>query len=186
MRRTSSVVPTVFLTVLLAAGLAVSGPGPASAKPHPTHARVHDRSGDAPAGIDLVSGTYGINRKQATFTAKVRKLTDTTFLAFEIWPLTDAWDRLAVFKENGKVVGRVYFVDNSLEDSDQPVPHLVRCRGLQVRWHQASGSVSVVWPQSCRQASRPSTLPFEFRVFSRVGGVRNPPHDSLPARTLGF
>ena len=116
----------------------------------------------------------------------MRDLTDTTFLAFEIWPLTDAWDRLAVFKENGKVVGKVYFVDNSLEDSNQPVPHLVKCRDLQVRWHEASSSVSVVWPQSCRQASRPSTLPFEFHVFSRFGGVRNSPHDSLPARTLGF
>jgi hypothetical protein len=182
MRRTSSVVVTAVLSV----GLALSGSGPASAKPHPSHARVHDRSGDAPAGVDLLSGTYGVIRQQATFTATVRDLTDTTFLAFEIWPLTDAWDRLAVFKEHGKVVGRVYFVDNSLEESDHPVPHLVRCPDLQVRWHAASNSVSVVWPASCRQASRPSTLPFEFHVFSRFGGVRNSPHDALPARTLGF
>ncbi|HET6937521.1 MAG TPA: hypothetical protein VFI19_02900 [Nocardioides sp.] len=182
MRRTSSVV----VTAVLAMGLAWTGSGPAIAKPHPSHARVHDPSGDAPAGVDLVSGTYGVIRQQATFTAKVRDLTDTTFLAFEIWPLTDAWDRLAVFKEHGKVVGRVYFVDNSLEDSNEPVPHLVKCRNLQVRWHEASNSVSVVWPQSCRQASRPSALPFEFHVFSRFGGVRNSPHDSLPARTLGF
>jgi len=176
----------LLATALLAIGLAGSGSGPASAKPHPDHARVHDRSGDAPAGVDLLSGTYGVNRRQATFTAKVRNLTDTTFLAFEIWPLTDAWDRLAVFKQNGKVVGRVYFVDNSLEDSNEPVPHLVKCRDLQVRWHDASNSVSVVWPASCRQASRPSTLPFEFHVFSRFGGARNSAHDSLPARTLGF
>src|SRR3954447_264524 len=129
MRRTS----TALVTAVLAGCLAVSGSGPASAKPHPSHARVHDPSGDAPAGVDLVSGTYGIIRQQATFTATVRKLTDTTFLAFEIWPLTDAWDRLAVFKAHGKVVGRVYFVDNSLEESDHPVPHLVRCPDLQVR-----------------------------------------------------
>src|SRR4051812_27733940 len=134
MRRTSSAV----LAVVLALGVAASGSGPADAKPHhPSHARVHDRAGDAPAGVDLVSGTYGIIRQQATFTATVRDLTDRTFLAFEIWPLTDAWDRLAVFKEHGKVVGRVYFIDNSLEDSDQPVPHLVKCPGLQVRWHPA-------------------------------------------------
>jgi hypothetical protein len=182
MRRTSC----SLVAALLAAGLAVAGSGPASAKPHPTHARVHDRSGDAPAGVDLVSGTYGVNRRQATFTATVRNLTDTTFLAFEIWPLTDAWDRLAVFKEHGKVVGRVYFVDNSLEDSNHPVPHLVKCPDLQVRWHDASNSVSVVWPASCRQASRPSTLPFEFHVFSRFGSARSSAHDSLPARTLGF
>jgi hypothetical protein len=174
------------VTAILAVGLAGAAPGAASAKPHPDHARVHDRSGDAPAGVDLLSGTYTVNRRQATFTAKVRDLTATTFLAFEIWPLTDAWDRLAVFKENGKVVGRAYFVDNSLEDSDEPVPHLVKCRNLEVRWHAANNSVSVVWPASCRQASRPSTLPFEFHVFARFGGVRNSPHDSLPARTLGF
>ena len=65
MRRTSSAV----LAMLLSVGLALSGSGPASAKPHPTHARVHDRSGDAPAGVDLLSGTYGVNRRQATFTA---------------------------------------------------------------------------------------------------------------------
>jgi hypothetical protein len=180
-----SLVSSVAIAVL-AVGLTVPGAAPASAKPHPTHARVHDRAGDAPAGVDLVSGTYGISRRQATFTATVRDLTDKTFLAFEIWPLTDAWDRLAVFKENGKVVGKVYFIDNSLEDSNKPVPHLVPCKNLQVRWHAASNSVSVVWPASCRQASRPSTLPFEFHVFSRFGGVRNSPHDSLPARTLGF
>jgi hypothetical protein len=179
---------TACLAIAVGSVLALALPaaGPASAKPHPSHARVHDRSGDAPAGIDLVSGTYGIIRQQATFTAKVRDLTDTTFLAFEIWPLTDAWDRLAVFKEHGKVVGRVYFVDNSLEDSDQPVPHLVKCPGLKVHWHSASNSVSVVWPQSCRQASRPSTLPFEFHVFSRFGGVRNSPRDALPPATLDF
>ena len=182
MRRTSSAI----LAVVMAVGVAVSGSGPAAATPHPSHARVHDRSGDAPAGVDLLSGTYGIIRQQATFTATVRDLTDRTFLAFEIWPLTDAWDRLAVFKEHGKVVGRVYFIDNSLEDSDQPVPHLVRCPGLQVRWHDASNSVSVVWPQACRQASRASTLPFQVHVFTRFGGVRNSPHDALPARTLDF
>ena len=180
-----SLVTSVAIAVL-AVGLTVPGASPASAKPHPTHARVHDRAGDAPAGVDLLSGTYGISRRQATFTATVRDLTDKTFLAFEIWPLTDAWDRLAVFKENGKVVGKVYFIDNSLEDSNKPVPHLVACKDLQVRWHTASNSVSVVWPASCRQASRPSTLPFEFHVFSRFGGVRNSAHDSLPARTLGF
>src|SRR4051794_16694213 len=128
MRRTSSVVVTAVLSV----GLALSGPGPASAKPHPSHARAHARSGAAPAGAALPSGPSGATRHRATFTATVRDLTDTTFLAFEIWPLTDAWDRLAVFKEHGKVVGRVYFVDNSLEESDHPVPHLVRCPDLQV------------------------------------------------------
>ena len=140
---------------------------------HP--ARVHDRSGDAPAGVDLLSGTYGVNRRQATFTARVRDLTDTTFLAFEIWPLTDAWDRLAVFKENGKVVGKVYFVDNSLEDSNQPVPHLVKCRDLQVRWHQAaapSASLAAVLPTGIARLD----LPFELHVFSGSAAC------GLPAR----
>src|SRR4051812_43550602 len=181
MRRTS-----LLIAVLPALVLTASSMSPASADGHPSHARVHDPSGDAPAGVDLVSGTYGIIRTQATFTAKVRDLTDSTFLAFEIWPLTDAWDRLAVFEENGKVVGKVYFVDNSLEDSPHPVAHPVKCPGLRLNWSPRSNTVSAVWPQSCRQASRPSTLPFEFHVFSRFGGVRNSPGDSLPARTLDF
>jgi len=182
MRRT----PASVAIALLVLGLTVSGAGAASAQAHPDHASVHDRAGDAPAGVDLLSGSYSISKQQAKFTAKVRGLTDTTFLAFEVWPLTDAWDRLAVFKEDGKVVGKVYFVDNSLEDSDKPVPHPVMCRNLKVHWDAASNTVSVVWPSFCRQASRPSTLPFEFHVFSRLGGLRNSPHDSLPARTLDF
>jgi len=182
MRRTSSAV----VTLVLAVGLALSGSGPAAAAPHPSHARVHDRSGDAPAGVDLLSGTYGVNRRTATFTATVRDLTDTTFLAFEIWPLTDAWDRLAVFKEHGKVVARNYFVDNSLEDSDQPVPHLLRWKGLKVDWNTRTDTVSVTWPQSCRQASTSSARPFEFHVFSRIGGVKNSPGDFLHARTLDY
>jgi len=182
MRRTCSLVALALLALVLT----VPGADAAGARAHPDHARVHDRTGDAPAPADLVSGRYAISKRQAKFTAKVRDLTDTTFLAFEIWPLMDAWDRLAVFKENGKVVGRVYFVDNSLEDSNHPVPHLVKCKNLKVHWNAATNTVRVVWPTFCRQASRPSTHPFEFHVFSRVGGSRHSTGDSLPARTLDF
>jgi hypothetical protein len=166
--------------------LAASGSGVASAKPHPSRASVTDRAGDAPTGIDLVSGTYSIARKQARFTAKVTNLTETTFLAFEIWPLTDAWDRLAVYRENGKTVGKVYFVDNGDENSTVPVPHLVKCPGLKVSWQPSRNQVSVTWPSTCLQASRPYTLPFQFHVFSRFGGVKNSKTDALPPRTLDF
>ena len=174
------------LALALIATLAFTGSGAAHALGHPNHASVTDKSGDAPAKADLLSGRYHIDKKVARFTAHVKQLSDTTFLAFEIWPLTDAWDRLAVFKEHGKVVGRNYFVDNSLEDSNQPVPHLKPCKNLKIRWNTKADTVRVTWPQSCRQASTKGTLPFEFHVFSRIGGVSGSPGDSLPARTLDF
>jgi hypothetical protein len=180
MRRTLSVV----VTAVLAVGLAVSGT--ASATPLPDHARVKDRAGDAPAQIDLVSGIYSVNRKVARFSVRLTDLTESTFLAFEIWPVLDGWDRLAVYRERGRTVGKVYFVDNTLESSPHPVPHLVSCPGLHVVWKQSTNTVSVVWPASCRRASTPSVQPFEFHVFSRIGGVRNSPGDSLPPRKLKF
>ena len=183
MRRT---LPSLVLAAALAAGLAVSGSGAASAKPHPDHASVKDKSGDRPAGIDLVSGSYFISKREARFTAKVRNLTDTTFLAFEIWPLNEGWDRLAVYRERGRTVAKVYWIDNSLEDSNKPVPHLVKCPGLKVSWQASKDKVSVVWPGKCLVMSRPYALPFEFHVFSRFGGVRNSRTDALPARTLDF
>ena len=182
MRRTCSLVALALLALVLT----VPGADAAGARAHPDHARVHDRTGDAPAPADLVSGRYAISKRQAKFTAKVRDLTDTTFLAFEIWPLMDAWDRLAVFKQNGKVVGRVYFVDNSLEDSNQPVPHAVKCPGLKVSWNFRTDRVTVTWPSKCLVMSKPYSLPFVFQVFSRFGGVTNSPSDELPGRTLDF
>ena len=177
---------SVVLASALAVGLAVSAPGAASAKPHPDHASVKDKVGDRRAGIDLVAGSYFISKREARFTARVRDLTDRTFLAFEIWPLNEGWDRLAVYRERGRTVAKVYWIDNSLVDSPDPVPHPVKCPSLKVSWQPARNKVSVTWPVRCRVMSRPYSRPFEFHVFSRFGGVRNSPTDALPARTLDF
>src|SRR3954471_4175327 len=185
MSRTRSSVVTA-VSVLAALGLALFGSSPANAVPLPDHARVKDRAGNAPAQIDLVSGIYSVNRKVARFSVRLTDLTDNTFLAFEIWPLIDGWDRLAVYRENGRTVGKAYFIDNSLESSPHPVPHPVSCPGLHVVWKQSTKTVSVAWPASCRRASTPTVQPFEFHVFSRIGGERNSPSDSLPARKLKF
>lgn len=178
MRRT---LPSFVLAIAMALVLAVSGSGIASAKPHPNHASVSDKSGDAPAAVDLLSGTYRIGRSGAEWTARVKDLKETTLLAFEIWPLTSAWDRIAVFRENGKTVGKVYFVDNEEETK----PYLQKCPGLKVTWSFASDKVTVKAPFSCLQASS-GAPPYEFHVFSRIGGVKNSPGDSLPAKTLDF
>ncbi len=178
--------PSFVLAISMALVLAVSGSGVASAKPHPSRASVTDRAGDAPAGIDLVSGTYAVSRGEARFTARVKRLTETTFLAFEISPLNEGWDRLAVYRENGRTVGKVYWIDNSLEDSNHPVPHPVRCPGLKVSWNPGTDRVSVTWPSACMVMSRPYSLPFVLQAFSRFGGVQNSRTDALPARTLDY
>lgn len=184
MRRTvTSFASAIAVCLALVLG---SGPGIAGAEPHPSRASVTDRAGDAPRGVDLVSGTYAISRREARFTARVKSLTETTFLAFEISPLAEGWDRLAVYRENGRTVGKVYWIDNSLEDSNQPVPHLVRCPGLRVSWDAGADRVSVTWPSGCMRMSRPYSLPFVMQAFSRTGGVGNPRTDALPARTLDF
>ena len=177
---------SLVLALVTALALAVSGSGAAQAKPHPNHASVSDRAGDVAAGIDLVSGTYFVSKGEARFTAKVKRLTETTFLAFEISPLNEGWDRLAVYRENGRTVGKVYWIDNSLEDSNQPVPHAVKCPGLKVSWNFRTDRVTVTWPSKCLVMSKPYSLPFVFQVFSRFGGVTNSPSDELPGRTLDF
>jgi hypothetical protein len=179
MRRT---VPSLVLAAVLAAVLAVCVSSAASAKPHPDHASVNDKAGDAPAAIDLVSANYRITKREARYRVKVRDLGETGLFAFEIWPLTDAWDRLAVHREGGRTVAKVYYIDASLEHSPDPVPHLVKCPELQVSWRTKSNEILVTWPIKCRIASKPYTRPFEFHVFSRLGSV----HDATPARTLDF
>ena len=78
MRRTCSLVAIA----LLALGLTAPGADAAGGRALPDHARVHDRAGDAPAGADLLAGKYSISKRQARFSARVRDLTDTTFLAY--------------------------------------------------------------------------------------------------------
>jgi hypothetical protein len=174
-------VPVLLLAPVVALVLVLSGSGPATARPHPNHASVTDRTGDAPPAIDLMSGTYRIGRSGAEWSVRVKDLSETTFLAFEIWPLTSAWDRIAVFREHGKTVGKVYFVDNE-EDTK---PYLRKCSKLKVTWSFTSNQVTVKAPFSCLQASA-GAPPYEFHVFSRIGGVKNSPGDFLRARTLDF
>jgi len=154
--------------------------GAASAKPLPDHASVSDKGGDTPAGVDLVKGTYAISKDTAKWTAKVKKLTGTTFLAFEIWPLAAGWDRIAVYRENGKTFGKLYYVDNE----ETPTPYARNCQGLKVTWNFGTDKVSVKVPRKCFQASTKSAFPYEFHTFSRFGGQKNGPHDALPKKTL--
>jgi len=178
--------PSLVLAAAMALALALSGSGAAHAKAHPDHASVRDRTGEVAPGVDLVSGTYFVSKGEARFTAKVKRLTETTFLAFEISPLNEGWDRLAVYRENGRTVGKVYWIDNSLEDSNEPVPHPVKCPGLKVSWNFRTDRVTVTWPSKCLVMSKPYSLPFVFQVFSRLGGAKHSPSDELPARTLDF
>ena len=76
----------LVLTAVLTVALLLSGAGTATAKPKSEHASVTDKAGDAPAGIDLLSGSYRISNKFAVWSVKVKKLTEATFLAFESWP----------------------------------------------------------------------------------------------------
>ena len=178
MRRT---LPALVLAAVLAPVLVVSGSGPASAKPHPNHATVNDKSGDAPAGIDLLRAKYAVTKKTASFSVKVKQLTSTTFIAFEMWPLAEGWDRIAIYRENGKLVHKLYFVDNE----EGPVPHENSCKALEVSWSASTDLVTASVPIKCLQASRSGGAdPFEFHTFSRFGGVQHSKSDAMPARTL--
>lgn len=179
MRRPS---PTLLLAATLTAVLALAGPSPSAAMA-PNHASVKDKVGDAPAGIDLVSARYAISKKRASFSVRVKSLTETTFLAFEISPLAAGWDRIAVYREKGKTVGKVYFVDNE----DEPTPYLRKCPGLDVSWSFADDRVSVVVPHKCLQASSSGGAnPFVFQTYSRFGGVANSKRDAMPKKTLDY
>ncbi len=174
--------PSFVLTAVLTVLLALAGSGPSVAKAYPDHASVKDKVGDAPAGIDLIRAQYAISKERARFSVKVKDLRKTTFLAFEIWPLAAAWDRISVFRENGKTVGKVYYVDNE----EEPTPYLRKCPGLRVTWKFARDRVSVRVPRSCLHASRPYAAPYEFHTFSRFGGVASSKRDSMPAKTLDY
>jgi hypothetical protein len=171
----------LVLTLMLALGLVLSGAGTASAKARSDTASVSDKSGDAPAGIDLLSGFYSISNKKAIWSVRVRRLTETTFLAFESWPLNSSWDRITVFRENGRTVGRVYFVDNE-EDT---TPYLLKCPDLKVTWKPENGKVRVVVPRKCMQSSAVGG-PYEFHVFSRFGGQKNGLGDTMPTQKLNY
>lgn len=148
----------------------------------PDRASVHDRAGDAPASIDLLSARYSMGKRTATFEVKVRELGDDTFLAFEVWPLNSSWDRLAVYREGGRTVGRVYFVDNE----EETTAYLRRCTAVRITWDEQRDEVSATWPRRCMQSSQPGYGPYEFHVFSRVAGVADPPRDTMPVKKLRY
>ena len=181
MSRRVSLVVALVVACLALSGLVATPPSTA-AKAGKDVATVKDKAGDAPAGIDLLSGKYAMSRKQAVFKVKLKRLTQRTFLAFEIWPLTSAWDRIAVYRENGKTVGKVYFVDNE----EGPVPYLKKCPGLKIKWKQAKRTVKAVVPGGCLQAAQPNAAPYQFRVFSRFGGDPNTKRDKMPKVTLDY
>jgi hypothetical protein len=178
---------TLTALVLVASALALSGAGVAGAapaKPLPNHASETDQAGDAPPSIDLLSGTFSLSHQRSTFSVKVKDLTETTFLAFEVWPLNSGWDRLAVFRQDGRTVGQVYNV--AADDAGvQPTP--VSCPGLKVTWSFRSNTVTATWPFSCMIVSQ-SASPgaHEFHVFSRIGGVKHSPGDTMKPVELDF
>ncbi len=180
MRRSLPVVVALLLALVL--GLTGSAVVPAVARGDSDSAKVKDKAGDAPAGIDLLSGSYFLSRKKAVFSVRLKRLTETTFLAFEVWPLNSAWDRVAVFRENGKTVGRVYFVDNE----EETTPYLRKCPDLLVSWRKGQAKVRVVIPRRCLQASLPGYGPYEFRVFSRFGGAPGSAGDAMPVKKLDY
>ena len=180
MRRTSP--PSVgALALALALLLGVPGWVSAAGKPQPTHATVKDKAGDAPAAIDLLQGTYALAKKGVSFTVKVKALSETTFLAMEVHPLNSGWDRLAVYRENGKTVGKVYFIDTE----EEVTPYLRTCKGLKLSWSFSADTVTAFVPMSCLQSTQ-SASPGEhgFEVYSRIGGMKNSPGDVIKSVDL--
>ena len=166
---------TLLLAVLTTLTAVLALAGPASA--HPRSKSVTDRVGEVPAGVDLVSGTFSISKRKAVWSVRVKKLTDTTFVAFESLPLNDSWDRVTVFRERGRTVGRVYFIDNE----EETTPYAVRCGGLRVTWKPSTGKVRAVVPRSCMQSSQPGYGPYQFWAYTRFGGSPGSAGDSLRA-----
>ena len=167
--------------VLLAVGLAATTV-PVAQADLPYRATVTDKVGDAPAAIDLKSVTYVVTREHTTFRASIRDVNARTFVAFESWPLTSAWDRIAIRRVDGRTVARVFFVDNDLQDSDEPVATRVRCPGLEVAWRPRAEVVSAVVPAGCLRASRPDSRPYEMHTFTRLGEKK----DTAPKVTLDY
>ncbi|QIG41823.1 hypothetical protein G5V58_02650 [Nocardioides anomalus] len=160
----------------------------AHAQGYPSLAKVTDRAGDAPAGVDLLSGRYQLSvgsARRATFQVRVKKLTDTTFLAFEVHPEAEGWDRIAVYRENGRTVAKMYFIDTG-EEYPVPTPVPRACPDLSVTWAPGRGEVTVTAPWRCFQAASSAYAPFEFQAYSRVGGQPGGAKDSLPAKDLDF
>jgi len=182
--------PVLVLTALTALLLGLSdaparggGASPA-AEPRSDHATVKDPVGDAPATIDLVSGDYALSRKQVGFEVRVKELSESTFLAFEVHLNLDAWDRIAVYREHGRTVAKVYFVDT--EDNPPPHPAPRACPGLKVSWSSARDTVSLTAPVSCLQGTESEAPPGYFHVYSRIGGMSGSPRDTMPRRTLDY
>ncbi len=170
------------VTGLLASALPAQSVVVAARADLPDRAHVTDRVGDAPRAIDLRSATYSVSRERATFRTTVRRLGPRTFVAFEIWPLTSAWDRIAIRRVDGRTVAKVWFIDNDLQDSNEPVAHRTRCPGLKVAWRPKVDRVAASVPAACLRASRPSARPFEFHTFTRLGRK----HDAMPRVTLDY
>ena len=84
-------------------------------------------------------------------------------------------------------MGKVYWIDNSLEDSNEPVPHAVKRPGLKVSWdfciYWVTGGLAVQVPGRC---PGPTAGPSCSRQAASGRANSNSPTDELPAKTLDF
>lgn len=185
--RALSVLPGLPVLTVVAALTAALVPASA-ASAYPASAKVTDKKGDAPLGADLVSGRYSMtvgSAKRVTFSVRLTKLTDASFLAFEIHPEAEGWDRIAVYRENGKTVAKMYLIDTG-EEYPVPTPVPRACPDLSVTWAPGRAEVTVIVPWRCFQAASSAYPPFELQAYARLGGQPNGVRDALPAKDMQF
>lgn len=186
--RALSVLPLLTVVSALTAALVPAAAPSSAASAYPSFAKVTDKKGDAPLGADLVSGRYSMtvgSAKRVTFSVRLTKLTDASFLAFEIHPEAEGWDRIAVYRENGKTVAKMYLIDTG-EEYPVPTPVPRACPDLSVTWAPGRAEVTVIVPWRCFQAASSAYPPFELQAYARLGGQPNGVRDALPAKNMQF
>ena len=174
--------PALVLVVLGSLVLVGVGSGPAAAKPHPDHASATDPSGDAPAAIDLMSGTspHWPSGRRVVGAGQGALRNDVPRLRGLAADLGLGPDR-GLLQSTARRSAR----STSSTTRRRPSPTCASARKLKVTWKLRADKVTVKAPFSLLQASA-GAPPYEFHVFSRIGGVKNSPGDFLHARTLDF